>query len=249
MNVGQGADGRLTAGLSGVRLSVCMPLYDGKIDISLDDALCTSLAFCSRHGLMFTKHVIGGGSNIGITRESLMRSALRSSPTHVMFVDGDMAWDDPEMIARLIAADHDFVGVAGIHKTAGKPSFCVRLFPGVQTPHPRSGFLRVRDVGFGLVLLKRSVFDRMIAAYPKLRYDAADGPDDACSALFCETVQPDPATGRRLRLGEDIAFCWRWTAIGGEIHVDHNATLRHIGSFDYAGRLADILEPVREAAE
>ena len=101
-----------------------------------------------------------------------------------------------------------------------------------------------------MCVIKRGVFERMIAAYPKLRYDA-HAQEPAGHALFCETIIIDEKTGKRQRLTEDVAFCHRWTAIGGEIHVDHQATVRHVGRFDYSGRIADVLEisSQREAAE
>jgi hypothetical protein len=235
--------------LSKVRLALCLPLADGRIDVALDRSLCDSLELCTRHGMSFAKHVITGGSNVGYTRELLMAAALRSDCTHVMMVDDDMAWDEPTLLATLIAADHDFAAVVGVKKLPGPTRFCCQFFDGDQPVHPRSGFLQVKTVGFGLVVIKREVFEKMVAAYPKLRYDA-HGTEPAGHALFCETIQVDP-TGKRLRMTEDMAFCSRWTALGGEIWVDHQATLRHIGRFDYAGRIADVLEvaPQQEAAE
>ena len=234
--------------LNKVRLAVCMPLADGRIDVALDRSLCDSLELCAKHGMSFAKHVLVGGSNVGYTRELLTASALRSDCTHVMMVDDDMAWDEPTLLANLIAADHDFAAVVGVKKIPGPTRFCCQ-FEEPMTLHPRSGFLRVKSVGFGLVVIKREVFEKMIAAYPKLRYDAY-GQEPAGHALFCETIQVGE-DGKRLRMTEDMAFCYRWTGIGGEIWVDLQATLRHVGRFDYSGRVADVLEavPQNEAAE
>lgn len=235
--------------LSKVLLAVCMPLADGRIDVALDESLCASLELCSRYGMRFIKHTLNGSSNIGYARELLMSAALRSGATHVMFVDDDMAWSDPRLLPDLIAADHDFAAAVGVKKLPGPTRFCCQFFEGAQPVHPTSGFLGVKSVGFGLCVIKRQVFEKMIAAYPKLRYDAA-GQEPAGHALFCETVQVG-SDGKRLRMTEDMAFCYRWTGIGGEIWVDHQATLRHVGRFDYSGRIADVLEavPQKEAAE
>lgn len=241
----------ISADLSKVRLAVCLPLGNGTLDVALDESLCASLEHCARYGMRFLKHVIVGGSNIGYTRELLMAAALRSNCSHVMMVDDDMAWDEPTLLAGLLAADHDFAAVVGTKKTPGKLAFCCQFFPGRQPIHERSGFLQVKSVGFGLCVIKREVFLKMMAAYPKLRYDAMGDDQPAGYALFCETII-DGGNGKRQRVTEDVAFCYRWTGIGGDIYVDHQATLRHIGRFDYSGRIADIMEPdvpAKEAAE
>ena len=241
----------VSADLGKVRLAVCLPLGDGRIDVELDKSLTSSLEHCNRHGMTFAKYDLSGRSNIGYARELLMAAALRGDCTHVLMVDDDMAWDEPALLAGLLAADHDFAAVVGTRKTPGKLSFCCQFFEGTQPIHPLSGFLQVKTVGFGLVVIKRGVFERMIAAYPKLRYDA-QGQEPAGHALFCETIIVDPVTGHRMRATEDVAFCHRWTGIGGEIYVDHQATLRHVGRFEYSGRIADVLEPAvpaKEAAE
>jgi hypothetical protein len=241
----------VSADLSKVRLAVCLPLGAGKLDVELDKSLSASLQHCVNHGLTFHRYDLNGTSNIGYCRELLMSAALRSDCTHVLMVDDDMAWDDPALMANLIAADHDFVAAVGVRKTPGRLSFCCQFFEGTQPIHPRSGFLQVKTVGFGLCVIKRQVFEAMIKAYPKLRYDA-HGQEPAGHALFCETIIVDPDTGARLRATEDVAFCHRWTQIAGQIYVDHQATLRHIGRFDYSGRIADVMEAdftAKEAAE
>lgn len=54
--------------------------------------------------------------------------------------------------------------------------------------------------------------------------------------------------GRRLRLSEDMSFCWRWiNQCGGEIWANVNHRISHIGPFDYAIRYQGILEAKDEA--
>lgn len=49
--------------------------------------------------------------------------------------------------------------------------------------------------------------------------------------------------GRRLRMSEDMSFCYRWiNQCGGEVWANVNHRINHIGPFDYAIRYQGILE-------
>jgi hypothetical protein len=171
-----------------------------------------------------------GGSHPGKVREALLWQAWAEDPTHILFIDDDMGWPD-NLVFRLLAADVDFAAVAGVRKQ-DRASFCCNFFPGPQTFHAVNGFLKVKDVGFAFVLIRRAVIERMIAAYPELAYDAGERTEHA---LFLDMIDSD-----RQRLSEDLSFCRRWTAIGGEIWVDPETSLIHAGRKEYSGRLDDV---------
>ena len=46
----------------------------------------------------------------------------------------------------------------------------------------------------------------------------------------------DPATG--VYLSEDFAFCRRWTDLGGEIWIDVESRLTHVGPHAFVGDFA-----------
>lgn len=55
--------------------------------------------------------------------------------------------------------------------------------------------------------------------------------------------------GRRLKLSEDMSFCYRWVEqCGGEIWANVNHRISHVGPFDYAIRYGAVLE-ANEAAK
>jgi hypothetical protein len=55
----------------------------------------------------------------------------------------------------------------------------------------------------------------------------------------------DPASG--IYLSEDFTFCKRWTEIGGEIWVDLDSKLTHVGATEYKGDLLAKLRSVLPA--
>ncbi len=104
------------------------------------------------------------------------------------------------------------------------------------------GFMQVREAPTGFMCLKRQVFDRMIAAYPELRYvpDWPKGtyPEGGVHFRFFD-VMVDPVSGRYL--SEDYGFCRLWENIGGEVHVDATSNLTHQGERLYTGDFATTL--------
>jgi hypothetical protein len=98
------------------------------------------------------------------------------------------------------------------------------------------GFMKVREVPTGFMCIKRGVFDRLIAAYPDLRYvpDWPEGnvPSGGVHYRYFD-VMVDPESGRYL--SEDYGFCRLWEKIGGEMYVDANSNLSHAGERLYTG--------------
>lgn len=99
------------------------------------------------------------------------------------------------------------------------------------------GFATATYAGTGFQLIKRNVFERMIHAYPELKYRAIHAQDSAAPspdnryALFDPLIDAESGT----YLSEDYAFCQRWRAIGGEIWLDLESRLTHVGPSDYRG--------------
>jgi hypothetical protein len=181
--------------------------------------------------------------------------------THLLFVDADIGFA-AEQVFRLLDADKDIAGAvypvkhldwdavrrdlaAGRADVPASTLSYVVEFLDPAAIVPVNGFAQARYVGTGFMMVKRAVFDRMADAYPETRFRRAhailnvDLDDDRLYALFDGVIDPD--TG--LYLSEDYTFCKRWTALGGEIWVDLDSKLTHIGAVDFAGDLMSALNP------
>ena len=188
--------------------------------------------------------------------------------THLMWVDADIGFS-PAAMFRLLLSDYDVA--AGVYplKREGWPAEGVpagttetdfrQLYtrytvnsgsPGDQrinlhiTP---DGFMKVREAPTGFMLIKRQVFERMMQAYPELRYtpDMMDSNTQHLNYRFFD-VMVDPETGRYL--SEDYGFCRLWEKLGGEIYVDANSNLSHQGGKIFRGDFAaSMMRDVRHA--
>ncbi len=107
----------------------------------------------------------------------------------------------------------------------------------------QDGFIKALDGATGFMLIKRSVFEKMIQAFGNLAYTpdydyvSHSGEPLKYYALFDCII--DPETNRYL--SEDYTFCRRWQKVGGEIWCDITSPLSHMGSYIFEGDIASQL--------
>lgn len=102
------------------------------------------------------------------------------------------------------------------------------------------GFIKLSEAPTGFMVIKRSVFERLIESYPEFNYvpDSIGVPDMGLHYRFFD-VMVDPVTRRYL--SEDYGFCRLWSGLGESIYVDANSNLTHQGSKLYRGDFATSL--------
>lgn len=143
-------------------------------------------------------------------------------------------------IARLVAID--YVGAGAIELVDGTSRD--------GEPRPASNLVtdgpcvRVRDVGAGVMLIRREVFDRIKERYPQLWCEAIDRTYGKFGlkggVLQCFEPMPDESGHY---YGEDVAFCRRWVeGCGGEIWAVVTETITHVGSETFTGNFLTKLQ-------
>lgn len=230
------------ARLSHIRIAT--PTYDS-VAPSYCRSLAMTFAMLVHNGIEVTIDMHVGSSLITSARNRLIANFMKSNDKVLFFLDADLGWD-PIAFAKVLASPDDLAvacypvkkpteeyAVGMIADEAGRP--VVRADGFVQVAHAATGFMKIT----------RQWVERMIAAYPELRYKEQDGTE--CYALFdCQLID-----GKYW--GEDYVACKRWTAIGGEIWAWPNATFEHVGHRSWTGNLHEYLlklgkEEAREAA-
>lgn len=218
---------------------VCLlcPVGGGGLTLETRNSIRDTAALLKKRGHTYVEGLLPDRSNIGIARESLLWDVWYAgiNPTHLLWVDADMAWQ-PEDVLKLLSYDYDIVNVPG-RKKQDAVEFCGTFF---ETNQPwavdsRTGCIQMAACGFAFTLMKFSVVQRMIDRYPSLKwYNDVTKRDEW--ALFMEMIG-----GRGTRLSEDLAFCERWRQMGGDIWFDPSISLAHVGKKAYFGRLGDYL--------
>lgn len=202
-------------------------------------------------------HFKDGDALITRARANLVAGFLDDpAATHLMFIDADIGFE-PDQLIRLLASGADMVAGAypikridwqkvaeAVH--AGKhdlQSAALNYVFEIADRHAVvavDGFARVRYVGTGFLMIRRRALERMCRHYPALQFRLEHSISDPLAgspnrfALFECIIDPDSGT----YLSEDFSFCRRWTDIGGQIWLDLQSRLNHVGPATFYGDLA-----------
>ena len=119
----------------------------------------------------------------------------------------------------------------------------LKVEPGTNRVRSHMGTVEVLDASTGFFLVKKEVVEKMTQHYPELHYrnDSSIDPkfNPYCYALWDTMIDPKD----KRYLSEDYTFCRRWQDMGGEIWVDPNTKLNHVGSYTFEGNLNNLLRP------
>lgn len=225
-------------------LFIATPCYGGTLTDQYLHSVLELTTLLARRGVGYTVYTLRNESLITRARNTLVAVFLQSGCTDLLFVDADVRFD-PESVVRMLESDKPVVGVACPVKQLPLRYAVGFRFEG--DPEDKrlivdDGAVEVEHVGASCLLVRRSVLEQMMAAYPELRYDNGLEFFRFCGPYFYSFFDTlhEQETGRYL--SEDYAFCLRWRRIGGRVWLDPAAEVTHVGSFMYAGHFHDLLD-------
>jgi hypothetical protein len=248
--------------IKGAHIAVATPCYGGQVFQNYFMSVIRLIYTCLKHGVKLSFIVRGGDSLIPRTRNSIVAEFMAHDDyTHLLWIDADIGFE-ANAVFRLLRADRDVVtGVYPLKTINWPPSIPEGMtraqFEAEYARYPfnpingrvkmdEHGFIEVLDAPTGFMMIKRSVFDRMIEAYPdhKIIADRMPGLEAIAEKIakfdyrFFDVMTE--ADGRYL--SEDYAFCRRWQKIGGQIFVDATSNLSHQGGHLYTGNFLESLK-------
>jgi hypothetical protein len=178
-------------------------------------------------------------------RTSIANTFLHSDCTHLLFIDADIGFQ-PNDVFKLLSHDLEFVCggypakfinwntvLSAAHQgaPAQKLSSCATTFIYNELPHNSvntpKGLIEVINAGTGFMMLKRSVFEKLIPHVPTYITNQFDDQNERMHEFFSTAIKND------ILLSEDHYFCEKWREIGGQIFVDPSIKLNHIGTYVY----------------
>ncbi len=166
-------------------------------------------------GVLSASHTFPGcgwqlcnGTSLMRQRDVLVDEFAKSSCSHLLFVDSDISWSASDA-RKLFETGEDFVGGTYCRKSATRPLTANLL------PNQRGELIEATHVGTGFLLVSRRAIGRLLDAYKADSYTSA-GVER--TALFQQDIHEGT---------EDLSFCRRWRAIGGQVWLHTGVVLPH----------------------
>jgi hypothetical protein len=237
---------------NGTCLFVATPCYGGVVTLRFMHSMMALAQRGNTAGLAIQADFLGYESLITRGRNTLVSRFLdHPMATHMLFIDADIGFE-PDQVFRMLEFGGDVVAgmyplklidwASGLSRAhSGEPVETAALryvgspCSGAQA-QTRDGFVTADYAGTGFMLIRREVFTRMAEAYPHLRYTACHNsakPSLSPNQYAFFDCMIEPETGDYL--SEDYTFCKRWRDIGGEIWLDTQGGLTHVGAYEYVG--------------
>ncbi len=219
---------------SNIKLLIATPFYSVSAFSPYVSSLMKTVALLQKLGIEYDYWELSGDSYVDRARNTISNTFMKSDYTHLLFIDSDMSWD-LEGFGRLLLADADIVGAG--YPCKNKWDFFSVILETLDDGKPivnKQGLIKAWGVPTGFMKIKRKVFEKLAEKMPENYYmtnDSETGEEHKVYNFF----------GRMPPLGEDISFCRRWAAIGGELWVEPRITMGHYGVKKWEGNYHEFL--------
>jgi hypothetical protein len=214
---------------------IAIPCYSGRVHLATMRSIIEDLLALSGRGDRVTLFEESGNSMIAHGRDLICAKFLAGEGTDLIFIDDDVAWPTGSLL-KLV--DHPVDIVAGLYPRRADPlAFHVRYITERKNliADPETMLLEVEGVPAGFLKITRNALTKMVLAYPQSRFADLNAPSGYAHALFDNIHEGD------VYFGEDYSFCRRWIKIGGQVWVDPEISLTHIGYKGFTGTFGDWL--------
>lgn len=148
------------------------------------------------------------GIYIANLRQYCVSMAQQVGASHILFIDSDMRFPE-DTLDRLLAHDLDIVAANAVQRTASQ-WWTSRIDDQSVSSLGRTGLQQVDSIGFGVALIRLSVFDALERPWFDTPYDGQN------------------------HVGEDISFCRKARAAWFTVWIDHDLSqvVRHQGTVE-----------------
>ena len=245
--------------LANKKLFIGTPMYGGSC-LGLYMKSCLDLqTICMQYGIDIKFSFLFNESLIQRARNYIVDEFIRSDCTHMMFIDADIGFNPIDIVAML-SMDKDIIGAPYPKKTIKWENIRKAI---IKNPDISTGELemlggdivfnavagtksftvteplQVLEIGTGMMMIRRDVFDRFKEAYPQYEYTPDHvgtsnfGGDRKIHSYF--NVEIDEASNRVL--SEDYHFCQQCRKIGMEVWMAPWMKTTHTGSYQFQGNL------------
>lgn len=243
-----------------MKIVIATPMYGGNSKSVYVSCLTQLTGALAQAGHEVNIMSITNESLITRARNTLAHMFMKSSGDALLFIDGDHGWVS-EDIVKMVNSGKDLIGAIYPMKSinwenvrkaalAGKPNlelysgnFAVNFLPEPQNFKSNEPF-KVRDVGTGMMFIRRNVFEEMAKSDLVKRYKNNSPSADIemgeeIVEYFTTYITPEPES---ILLSEDYAFCDIWRKLGHDAWAAPWVRITHAGEFNFPGYFLNTLE-------
>lgn len=250
--------------LKGKSFMVATPMYGGLGNTMYISSLLRLLDQCNSLGIKMEHCFMMNESLIDRARNGLVNVFLtKSSADYLLFIDADIEFRAEDIFA-MMSYEKDLICAPYPKKNINWPMVIEAIKVGITdvptierligeyvfSPLEKATkieeIIRVGEAGTGLMLIHRSVFEKMKKAFPE-NYYVSDHSDDVRSGknvemhAFFKTAIHD-----NRYLSEDYYFCHKWREINGDVWLFPWAITSHYGTYGFKGSAGTYIDTLRK---
>ena len=206
-----------------MKIMIATPAYGGKVDVSYSIALADTVHELMSTGIQVVFNIPRSGSLLVAERNRILKNFMDSDCSHLLCVDGDLAWPAKSVLS-MIHKNKEFVG--GVYPCRGEASFTFRpVLNEDQSIVTESNLLKMEYIPAGFMLLQKSMLEKMKTKFPQLYFEPKHESMKINNGwAFFNTEIWDGEFW-----GEDYYFCRKAREAGVDIWVDPMITFNHAG--------------------
>lgn len=214
-----------------MKISVGIPVYDGKLTLELASCLLTEQSIAEKLGDQLTVRFLPSCTNLAMGRNQIVKEFLASDDDKLVFVDADVTFE-PGALVKLAHYPVEMVGGAYRLKQE-EERYPVAFLDKDELWADEFGLLEVAMVPTGFLSLSRAAFERFREKFPGREYESRG----EMSFCYFQIPYRDGAL-----YTEDSYFCREFREAGGTIHLAPEIHLTHwAGNVPYPGHIGNWL--------
>lgn len=206
------------------KVAIATPCYGNSVTSEYLHSYGLTVEALTRFGIEVNLITIQSDALIERARNQCVNEFMKMQCEYLIFIDADIGWQPIDLLT-ILAGKKDCAGMAYPAKTEER-KFVVNIIE--QNPFivcPETGFIKADHIGTGMMVLSRSMVEKMIEVHMSENKWYKDWQTDKPIAKLFEVALSED----NHIWSEDYVFCQKWKNMGGEAWIYPKAWVKHYG--------------------
>ena len=253
---------------SPIKLFISTPCYDAMMTMQYTMSILKLNTLLNHYGIDYVIDFVGNESLIPRARNNSLAKFTKSDFTHILFIDSDIEFP-AQAVIDLLEFNKDVACCAYSKKAFNWNRFMYSMRTELQSKeslesrgldynfnamvdeeneiikNENNSFIKVKHASTGFMMIKKEIVNKLCEKHTELtiRTDELSREDATICGLFCCMIKD------KVYLSEDYSFCERVHDIGGEVWLNIEHNLNHIGKHVFKSDIQNRDKLLRNAQE